>query len=206
MARILGLALVLTLAPVGASGDGVPANPERSCSRTPPTTVRVFRRHARGSSIPARIDTVPRRVYVGRVLASGAMPADRPMEALKAMAAVVGARVDWLRCHPRPGMTWRGRAFDVTDGSKPRWCGSCDHGMLYRRVYVHSRIRRAVAAVDGALLRRPRRMAKPAWSGPGYVVTGNRLPAMGASRLARRGYGWVRILRVFLPRVRVVWS
>lgn len=85
--------------------------------------------------------------------------------------------------------------------AKPAWCPSCDHGMFYQRVKVHSRIRRAVASVEGVLLRRPNgNLRKPQWSGPGYAVTGNRLPAMGASKLARRGYGWPRILRWYFPK------
>lgn len=123
------------------------------------------------------------------------------MAALRAMAVVVQTRAIWLVCHPDPRMRFRGKAFDVTDGSKPAWCSSCDHGMLYRAVKVHSRIRAAVASVEGVLLRRPNgTLRKPQWSGPGYAVTGNRLPAMGASRLARRGWGYRRVLRFYFPK------
>lgn len=178
----------------------VPMAPVEAASGWP-ETVRVFRMHRRGSSIPARIDVVPTELYVARVLASGAMPADRPMEALKAMALVVATRVTWLSRHPDGRMRWHGRRFSVTDGSHPRWCGSCDGGMLYRAIQPHSRQKRAVAAVLDALLRRPNgNLRKPQYSGRGYAVTGNRLPAMGASRLARRGYGWRRIIRVYFPK------
>lgn len=200
------LSLILATS-IPTPADAVPREVERGCSRTLPTHVLVFRRHKAGSSVPARIDRVPLALYVGRILASGAMPADRPMEALKAMAAVVQARVHWLACHPRRGMRWRGRVFTVTDGSKPRWCSSCDHGMLYRPVYVHSRIRAAVRAVDGVLLRKPGRMAKPAWSGPparcGAGITGNRLPAQAAAACARRGWRWQRIVRTYIRRVSI---
>ena len=200
MARVVALSLLLSLVPVAASGDGVPANPEAW-----PTSIDVFRRHARGSSVPARVERVRFTTYVGRVLASGAMPADRPMEALKAMAVVVATRATWLVRHPDRRMTFRGRAFDVTDGSRPRWCGSCDHGMYYRPVKVHSRIKRAVAEVRGHLLRRPNgNLRKAAWSGTppkcGVGVTGNRLPAQGAAGCARRGYSWTRIVRVYFPK------
>lgn len=189
----LALALVLTVAPVSHSQD--------LRAGAWPSHVDVFRRHAKGSATPARVERVRTDVYVGRVLQSGAMPPDRPMEALKAMAVVVATRVTWLARHPDPRMRFRGRAFDVTDGSKPAWCGTCDHGQLYRAVKVHSRIRRAVASVEGVLLRRPNgRLRKPQWSGPGYAVTGNRLPAMGASKLARRGWGYRRVLRFYFPK------
>lgn len=195
----LTLSLILTLTPVA---DAVPQNPERSSW---PSTVSVFRRHAKGSSIPARVQVVDTDVYVGRVLQSGAMPPDRPMEALKAMAVVVATRTTWLVRHPDPRMRFRGRAFAVTDGSRPAWCGSCDHGQLYRAVRVHSRIRRAVAAVHGTVLRRPNgNIRKPQWSGRsgpcGTGITGNRLPAMGAVSCVRRGYHWRRVLRTYFPK------
>ncbi len=189
----LALALVLTVAPV--------SHAPTAQSGAWPSHVDVFRRHAKGSATPARVERVGFATYVGRVLQSGAMPPDRPMEALKAMAVVVATRVTWLSRHPDPRMRFKGRAFDVTDGSRPAWCGTCDHGQLYRSVKVHSRIRQAVASVEGVLLRRPNgNLRKPQWSGPGYAVTGNRLPAMGASRLARRGWGYRRVLRFYFPK------
>ena len=191
----IALAILLSAVPVS------PAPGAAQAASSWPSHVDVFRRHAKGSSIPARVERVKTPVYIGRVLASGAMPADRPMEALKAMAVVVGTRVTWLSRHPDRRMRFKSRAFDVTDGSKPQWCRSCDHGMLYRRVHVHSRIRKAVAAVEGVVLRRPNgNLRKPQWSGPGYTVTGNRLPAMGASLLARRGWGYRKVLRHYFPK------
>lgn len=193
----LALALVLTVAPV--------SHAPTAQARAWPSHVDVFRRHARGSATPARVERVPMDLYVGRVLQSGAMPPDRPMEALKAMAVVVATRATWLARHPDPRMRFRGRAFDVTDGSLPAWCPSCDSGQFYRAVKVHSRIRRAVAEVRGQLLRRPNgNLRKPAWSGTpakcGRGVLGNRLPAQGAASCARWGYTWRRIIRVYFPR------
>lgn len=194
----LALALLVTIAPVSAPTDAVPRDPERSAW---PSHVDVFRRHARGSSIPARVERVGFTTYVGRVMQSGAMPPDRPMAALRAMAVVVATRTTWLVRHPDRRMRWHGRRFDVTDGSRPAWCSTCDHGMFYKAVRVHGRIKAAVRSVRGTLLRRPNgNLRKPQWTGPGYAVTGNRLPAMGASRLARRGYGWVRVLRHYFPK------
>lgn len=201
MTRTLALAAVLALSPAHAAADGVPRDPEAW-----PAHVRVFRRHARGGSAPARIEVVGFRTYVARVLASGAMPADRPMAALRAMAVVVATRAAWLVRHPDPRMRWHGRRFDVTDGSRPRWCGACDHGMLYRAVRPHSRIRRAVADVLGALLVRPNgALRKPQWSSGsrgrcGAGRTGNRLPAMGSVACARRGWGWRHILATYFPK------
>lgn len=198
----IALSLLIALAP---AADAVPANPERSVW---PAYVDVFRRHKAGSSIPARVERVRTELYVGRVLQSGALPPDRPMEALKAMAVVVGTRVTWLARHPDPRMRFRGRAFDVTDGSRPQWCGTCDHGMFYRAVKVHSRIRAAVAEVRGTLLRRPNgRLRKPQWSGPpakcGAGIRGNALPGQGAAMCARRGWSWVRIVRTYFPKGRI---
>lgn len=198
----LAIALSIALALQPAVADGVPRDPEASAW---PARVLVYRMHHRGSRAPARVDVVPIELYVGRVLASGAIGADRPMAALRAMAVVVATRVAWLRRHPDPRMRFRGRRFDVTDGSRPAWCSSCDHGMYYRAVRVHSRIRRAVSDVRGVVLRRPDgRLRKPQWSGPpggcGRGVTGNRLPAWGAVTCARRGYSWQRVLATYFPR------
>lgn len=105
MTRTLALAAVLALSPAHAAADGVPRDPEAW-----PAHVRVFRRHARGGSAPARIEVVGFRTYVARVLASGAMPADRPMAALRAMAVVVATRAAWLVRHPDPGCGGTGDA------------------------------------------------------------------------------------------------
>lgn len=203
MSRLFAVALAMTLWHPAAEPPPVAAGPSGCAANV--KTVRVFRMHRRGSSTPARIDRVPLDLYVGRVLASGAMPADRPMEALKAMAVVVRTRSVWLACHPDRRMRWRGQRFTVTDGSRPRWCSTCDHGQFYTAVRVHSRIKIAVRSVRGALLRRPNgNLRKPAWSGPpgkcGRDVRGNRLPAWGAVSCARRGYGWARILRVYFRK------
>ena len=196
MTRALLMALVLVGAPIA---NEVPTSAKVADGW--PSHVDVFRRHAKGSAIPARVERVPFELYVGRVLQSGAMPPDRPIEALRAMAVVVATRATWLVRHPDPRMRFRGRSFDVTDGSKPAWCQSCDGGQLYQAVRVHSRIKAAVRSVRGALLARPDgRLRKPQWSGPGYAVTGNRLPAMGASRMARRGHGWRGVLAHFFPK------
>lgn len=203
MARVVALSLLLSLVPVSASGDGVPANPEAW-----PSSIDVFRMHRRGSSVPARVNRVRFTTYVGRVLASGAMPADRPMEALKAMAVVVATRATWLTRHPDRRMTFRGRRFDVTDGSKPRWCPACDHGMFYQAVRVHSRIKAAVHSVRGALLRRPNgNLRKAGWSGTpskcGAGIRGNRLPGQAAAACARRGWPYTQILSLYFPKGRL---
>jgi hypothetical protein len=200
----LALAIVLVVAPLG---DSVPANPEAGW----PTSIRVFRIHRKGSSIPARIDRVPFRLYVERVMASGAWPAYKPMESLKAGAAVIAARALWLIRHPQPGYRWHGRRYDIHDGSVRaglRGTGA-DAGQLYRGPWdIHSKIRRAVATVYGSQLRRGNRLAKPQWSGDGrwcgWGFTGNRLPEGGVTACARKGWGWRRILHLYLPKVRII--
>jgi hypothetical protein len=206
---LLLLAFVLLLGLAGQSdvnADGVPRNPEGWPSR-----IRVFLIHHRGSSVPARVVTVPFDEYVETVMASGAWPAHKPMESLKAGAAVIAARALWMIRHPQPGYRWRGQRYDIHNGSVRaglRGTGA-DAGQLYRHgTRVHSRIRRAVAAIHGAQLRRGARLAKPQWHALGgrcgQVTTGNRLYEDGATDCARRGYSWLRILRVYLPNVRVV--
>lgn len=196
MTRAVALAVVLSIGPIASPVDAAAGWP---------ASISVYRRHARGSSVPARVERVGFATYLGRVMQSGAMPPDRPMAALRAMAVTIATRTTWLVRHPDRRMRFRGRAFDVTDGSKPQWCPSCDGGQFYRVVKVHSRIRRAVASVEGMLLRRPNgNIRKPQWSGPpakcGRGVTGNALPAQGAAMCARRGYSWKRIIATYFPR------
>lgn len=192
----LALALILSLSvqPATAEAHG-----------GPPDTIRVFRRHHRGSSIPARIDVVPFQRYVERVMASGAWPAHKPMESLKAGAVVIANRSWWLATHRDPEMTWHGRHFDVTDGGRPRWCHGCDSGQFYLgSVRVHSRIREAVAAVWGVRLWKGR-WIKPQWSGDGgrcgQSINGWRLPEDAVTDCARRGWGWRRIIKLYLAPV-----
>lgn len=52
--------------------------------RVPPAHLTVFRIHRRGSSIPARVERWRTRDYVAAVAESGAWPAGKPMESLKA--------------------------------------------------------------------------------------------------------------------------
>lgn len=196
--KALTLAAILTVSPLSAA----------AAPSAWPAYIEVFRRHARGSSIPARVDRVRFDVYVGRTMASGAWPAYKPMDSLRAGAVIIAARARWLVKHPDRRMRWRGRQFSVTDGSKPAWCPTCDHGMLYRNVKVHSRIKRAVADVLGVNLRKRGRMAKPQWSGNGRWCgdgyRGNRLPEGGATACARQGWGWRRIVRRYINDVTIV--
>lgn len=199
MTAAVALSIALTLSPMA-----VPAHAERSAW---PEYIRVHLIHKRGSSVPARVIRVRFDDYLGTVAASGAWPAHLPMESIKAGIVVLATRAAWLVRHPQPGYVWHGRRYDIHSGS-PRKAlrGRADAGQLYTPgTYVHSRIRRAVRAVEGTLLRRPDgRLRKPRWSGPprrcGQGITGNSLPAQAASSCARRGWSWSHILRVYFPK------
>lgn len=203
----IALSLLIALAP---AADAVPRDPERGCGARWPRDIAVHLIHKRGSSVPARVVTMDFDDYVGAVLASGAAPAHKPMAALRAMATVVAARAHWFVCHPQPGYTWRGRRYDIHSGTARRALrGRADAGQyLEVGIYVHSRIRRAVAAVHGVLMRRPDgSMRKPQWTGGAWVCgagfTGNRLPANGAGRCARQGRSTEWILDRYFPKGRI---
>jgi hypothetical protein len=207
MTASITLAVVLALTPLAAAVDAATSSAGASCSSRPPATIRVFRIHRRGTSIPARVDRVPFRLYVERVMDSGAWPAHKPMESLKAGALVIMARAHWLVCHPQRGYRWRGVRYDIHDGSVRKGLRGtgADAGQLYRGPWrIHSRIRRAVDAVWGYRLRRGDRMAKPQWSGDAGPCVGNRLPEERATRWAKAGWTWRRIIAVCMPRTRVV--
>lgn len=213
------IAVMLAIAPVGTSPTDIgiteaaaAAASTKSCYAEPPRTIRVFRIHRRGSSIPARVDTVGFRTYVMRVMASGAWPAYKPMESLKAGAAAIYMRALYFVCHPQKGYRWRGKRYDIHDGS-PRKAlrrHGADAGQLYRGPWViHSKIRRAVDAIWGIrLVKRDGRMAKPQWSGDGGRCgsgkTGNRLPEDAVTRCAKAGWSWQRIVAYYL-NVRMRW-
>lgn len=209
----LGVIAALTLTPAAPSAPAGSAASRRSCTqwdkRGWPSKIRVHLIHKRGSSVPARVVTVDFDEYVGRVLASGAAPAHKPMAALRAMALVVAARSAWMISHPQRGYSWRGRCYDIHSGTARRGLAGADHGQFYRPgQYVHSRIRRAVAWAHGTQMRRSGRLAKPQWTGGawscGAGYTGNRLPANGAGRCARQGRSTAWIMRRYFPRVRLV--
>lgn len=210
MTRALTLSLVLAIAPVSLLDDPSSSAQATSCAERIPTTIRVHRIHRKGSSRPARVDEVPTRTYVERVMASGAWPAWKPMESLKAGAVVILARAWWHVCHPQPGYVRDGQRYDIHDGSPRRALrGRADGGQLYRDgVVVHSRIRRAVSEVFGVALRRGHRQVKPRWSGDGSYCahrrTGNALPEGSATACARKGWSWRRIIRTHFPRVELV--
>lgn len=199
MSRILlAVALAITLVglPVATSEAAPPL----------PTVIRVFRIHHRGSSVPARIDTVPFQLYVERVMASGAWPAHKPMESLKAGATVIMQRARWLVAHPQRGYVWHGRRYDIHDGSVRKGLRGtgADSGQFYRSdVRVHSRIKRAVEAVWGTSLYKQGRFIKPGWTGEARQPNGWRLPEDSVTRLARRGWTWIRILHHFLDPVEI---
>lgn len=192
----LALAALITFSPLA---DAVPADPERGAW---PAYIRVHLIHKRGSSQPARVIRVRFDDYLGTVAASGAWPAHLPMESIKAGIVVLATRAAWLVKHPQPGYVWRGKRYDIHSGS-PRKAlrGRADAGQLYTPgTYVHSKIRRAIRAVEGTVLRRPNgSLRKPRWSGDGrwcgHLATGNALPEGSATACARRGMGWVAILR-----------
>jgi hypothetical protein len=200
------LAAILALSPMSA--DGVPRNPE-GCSRQWPATISVHRIHRKGSSIPARVDRVPFRLYVERVMTSGAWPAYKPMESLKVGAIAIASRAHWFVCHESKGYVRDGVAYDIHDGSPRRGCTGCDAGQLYRGPWdIHSKIKRAVDAVLGVTLRKRGRQAKVQWSGDGgrcgSGYTGNRLPEDAVTACARAGWGWRRIVRRYIADVTIV--
>lgn len=205
------IALAIAIAVSPASAPSQAAGPDgRQCTRWDrrgwPDTIAVHLIHRKGSTVPARVVRVDFEDYLGTVAASGAWPAWLPMESIKAGIVVLATRAAWMVAHPQPGYRWRGRCYDIHSGSPRKGLRGADAGQLYRHgTYVHSRIRKALAAVHGSLLRRPDgTLRKPRWSGTptrcGQGVTGNALPARAASDCARRGWSWRRVLAHYFPK------
>jgi hypothetical protein len=165
----------------------------------PPDTIRVFRMHRRGSSVPARIDVVPFKTYVERVMASGAWPAYLPRESLRVGAIAIKQYAWWYVLNHQRGYRLHGRCYDIRDGDQ-----------YYRgAVRVHSRIQAAVDATWGVSLRKSGRFFRTGWSGGGRgcgsAYDGWHLPENGTTACARKGWGWERILRRYLdPKLRLV--
>jgi peptidoglycan hydrolase-like amidase len=159
---------------------------------TPPKTIRVFRLHRKGSSVPAHIDTVDFSVYVKRVMASGAWPAYKPMESLKVGAVVIKQYAWWMILNHQSGHSWKGRCYDITDSEQ-----------YYRsNVDVHSRIKAAVNDTWSVSLRKGGRFFRTGWSGEG-TSCGSRYDGWhvyegGVTACARKGWGYVHILHRYL--------
>jgi hypothetical protein len=139
-------------------------------------------------------------------MASGAWPAYKPSESLKAGAAVIIQNAWYQINHHNRQFRWHGRCFDIMPGSAAPWCKRCDNGQFYKGpVKVHSKIWRAIDAVWGTRLYKHGRFIKPHWSGDGgrcgQSVTGFRLPEDAVTKCARKGWGYVRILRYYFAPV-----
>jgi hypothetical protein len=207
--RTLVLALGLAcLTPSGVAGDSVPRNPE-GCTQRNPKSIAVFMIHHKGSSTPAYIWRGSFRTYVEKVMASGAWPAYKPMESLKAGALAIKQRAHWFVCHPQKGYTWRGRRYHIHNGSARKALrGRADTGQYFRaNARVHSKIKRAVDAIWGYGLVKHGRQGKPQWTGDGGrcggITTGNRLYEDGATDCARKGRSWRWIIRKYLSYSRL---
>jgi hypothetical protein len=205
----LGLLLLVPTSTPADGVDGVPQNPER-CTTRNPRNIAVFMIHYRGSSRRAYIDHPGFKTYVGKVMASGASPAYKPIAVLKAMALTIKQRAHWFICHPQRGYTWRGQHYDIHNGSARKALrGRADSGQLYKpSAKVHSRIKRAVNEIwHLRLVRHNGNQGKPQWSGDGgrclAVTTGNRLLDDGATDCAKRGRGWRWIIAKYLSSLEV---
>ena len=195
------LAVALLVAPATLH-DVSPAQAGGSCThasyKEPPATIRVFRMHRRGSSNRSRIDIVPFKTYVGRVMAAGAWPAGKPTESLKVGAIAIKQYAWWHVLHHQPGYHLRGHCYDIRDSDQ-----------LYRRPFlVHSRIRDAVDATWDVRLLKHHRFIRTGWSGFGggcaRLTDGWHLLEDGVSACARRGWTWQRIVRRYLAPVRII--
>jgi len=155
--------------------------------------------HRRGSSVPARVEVVPFRTYVGRVMASGAWPAGLPRESLKVGAIAIKQYAWWHVLNHQSGYRLRGTCYDIRDGDQ-YYKGS---------VHIHSRIKAAVDATWDVSLRKSGRFFRTGWSGGGRgcgsSYDGWHLPENATTACARKGWGWKRILHRYLdPKLRLV--
>lgn len=200
---VLMLALLLS-APSTASIETAATAKTSGCANwssraQPPPTIRVFRLHRRGSSVPARIDVVPFPTYVQRVMASGAWPGQLPMESLNVGAIAVKQYAWWYVLNHQHGYSLRGHCYDIRDGDQ-----------YYRgNAHVNSRIKAAVATTWAVSLRKSGRFFRTGWSGGGRgcgsSYDGWHLSENSVTACARSGWGWRRILHRYLdPKLRIV--
>ncbi len=194
------LALVAAIAAAtGAVPDAVDAGGS-SCTgytsrTTPPQTIRVFRIHRRGSSVPARVETWSFRRYVGQVMNSGAWPA-HPRASGIVGAIAVKQYAWWMVLHHQPGYSWKGRCYDIRDGDQ------------YLRPAVRpwdipNRATRSVVDASWPVsLRKRQRLFRTGWSGE-RCRDGWHLCEDSVTALARRGWGWRRIIHWALDPVTI---
>ena len=177
--------------------DGVPRNPEvrRSCVADPDKHIRVFMIHRKGSSRPAYIRTVRLKTYVATVMASGAWMGHKPYQSLKVGAIAIKQYAAWHMCHHQRGYVWRGRKYDIRQG---------DQFFMPNRAHrINQRIRRAINATWGVFLKKNGRYFRTGWRG-NSGRDGWHLYEDTVTRLARRGWGYKRIIHQQLDPVRIV--
>ena len=201
--RALMLALLLA-APSAVSIETVATATSSSCtdwsSRTsPPPTIRLFRMHHRGSSVPAHIDVVSFKSYVQRVMASGAWPGSRPLESLKVGAIAIKQYAWWYVLNHQRGYDLHGHCYDIRDGDQ-----------YYRgNARPNARIKEAVQATWAVSLRKSGRFFRTGWTGGGShcgsADDGWHLSENAITRCAQRGWTWRRIVVHYLdPNLRIV--
>lgn len=193
MTATLALAVLMTVSPMGA--EPTSGYVSGTCSahtwKHVPSSIRVYRSQSR------RVDRVPFRLYVQRVLASGAFPAWLPIESIKVGAIAVAQYARWEMEHDQE-RTRSGRCYDIRDGGE---------GQYYRSdVRIHSKIRRAVDAVWGVLIWKNDRYIRTGWRG-NAGRDGWHIFEQSVTARARQGWHWRRLVRWQLsPNLRIIES
>lgn len=186
------LCLVLVIGVPIANGEAEAAG---STAQGCGSTIKVFRIHRKGSSIPARVERWCFTTYVGAVMESGAWPR-RPRQSGIVGATAIHQYARWMQLHHQSGYSWRGQRYDIRDGDQ----------------YLERHWRPWHAITD-----RTRSVVREAWpirlyKNGRYFRTGWRggaghdrwhLFEDTVTRLARRGWHWRRIIHAQLDPVTI---
>ena len=201
----VGALFVLSALLVPQVTDPPPTAAGSSCTgwtsqAVPPASIRVLRTRT------GRVETVPFRKYVARVMASGEWPSRLKMATLEA-GALASKQYAWyyaMKGNHRADYIRGGKCYDVRDDTRDQ---------LYR--HYASPTDRQWKALDktwGLTLRKNGRFFLTGYragsSGTcGADANGWKLYARSVEACARQGWSYARILRKYLsPRLDFVWS
>ena len=202
---LLGAIVALSALAVPEIVSPEPVAAESSCTgwtstTTPPRSIKVLNRRL------GKVEKVPFRTYVKKVMASGEWPNHMKMATLEA-GAIVTKQYAWyhaMKGNHRSHMVYNGKCYDVLDDTSDQ---------LYKHyAKPGARQQKAVDKTWGLSLRKHGKFFLTGYRAGVYNTcaadaNGWKLYAMSVEACATKGWSYQRIIKSYLkPNVGFVWS
>ena len=194
---VIAFAALVPVGPVGGESAAAPCRAGATSRYHPPATIRVWVPHLH------RVWRPTMREYVLRVMSAGAAPAYLPDASLRVMAVAISQYAWYEALHPSEAKrSPRAGCWDIKNGGSEGqyvW----PYGGL--RPYT-KRQEQAVDDVLGTVALKHGRFFRLGWRDGykgrcGTAIDGWHIPEDEVTDCAKRGWGWRRILRVYLHPV-----